>query len=122
MEVESPAKRKALAEMNMGSKTYDVLKAVAQVWLPAAGTLYFALAQIWGLPAAEQVSGTVLAVDTFLGVVLGISSATYNASDRKYDGVLQIQDGEDGSTLRLKSVDAQALTTKNEIVFKIVAS
>jgi len=106
----------------MGSRTYDVLKAVAQVWLPAAGTLYFALAQIWGLPAAEQVSGTVLAVDTFLGVVLGISSASYNASDRKYDGVLQIQDGEDGSTLRLKSVDAQALTTKNEIVFKIVSS
>jgi len=106
----------------MGSKTYDVLKAVAQVWLPAAGTLYFALAQIWGLPAAEQVSGTVLAVDTFLGVVLGISSASYNASDRKYDGTLKIEDGEDGSTLRLASVDAHALTTKNEVVFKIVAS
>lgn len=106
----------------MGSKLYDVLKNVAQVWLPAAGTLYFALAQIWGLPAAEEVSGTVLAVDTFLGVILGISAATYNASDRKYAGVLEIEDGEDGSTLRLRSVDAQALTTKNEVVFKIVSS
>jgi putative holin Dp-1 len=122
MEVEPPTKREALAEMNMGSRTYDVLKAVAQVWLPAAGTLYFALAQIWGLPAAEQVSGTVLAVDTFLGVVLGISSASYNASDRKYDGTLRIEDGEDGSTLRLAQVDAKALTTKNEVVFKIVSS
>lgn len=122
MEVEPPTKRKALAEMKMGSKTYDVLKAIAQVWLPAGGTLYFALAQIWGLPAAEEVSGTVLAVDTFLGVVLGISAATYNASDRKYDGVLEIHDGEDGSTLHLKSVNPEALTTKETIVFKMVTS
>ena len=105
----------------MGSKTYDVMKAIAQVWLPAAGTLYFALAQIWGLPAAEQVSGTVLAVDTFLGVVLGISKASYDASDRKYDGKLVIVDGEDGSALRLRSIDPVALTTKSEVTFKIEA-
>lgn len=108
--------------MIITGKTYDALKSVAQIWLPAAGTLYVSLAQVWGFPAAEQVSLTVLAVDTFLGVILGISSAVYNASDRKYDGTLSIQDGEDGSTLRLSSVDAQALNTKNEVVFKIVSS
>lgn len=61
----------------MSNQTYDILKWIAQYLLPAAGTLYFALAGIWGLPCGEQVVGTITAVDTFLGVILGISSATY---------------------------------------------
>lgn len=64
--------------MAMDNKTYDVLKWVAQYLLPAAGTLYFALASIWGLPYAGEVVGTITAVDAFLGVVLGISSSRYN--------------------------------------------
>lgn len=63
--------------MKMNNKTYDVLKWVAQYLLPAAGTLYFALAGIWNLPYGEQVVGTITAIDTFLGVMLGISSANY---------------------------------------------
>lgn len=61
----------------MTNKVYDVLKEIAIVWLPAIGTLYFALAGIWGLPYGEQVVGTITAVDTFLGVVLHISNARY---------------------------------------------
>ena len=57
---------------------YDILKWIAQYFLPAIGTLYFALAGIWGLPYGEQIVGTITAVDTFLGVLLGISSAQYN--------------------------------------------
>ena len=64
--------------MTMTNKVYDVLKWIAQYFLPAIGTLYFALAGIWGLPYGEQVVGTITAVDTFLGVLLGISSAQYN--------------------------------------------
>lgn len=62
----------------MSNKTYDVLKWIAQYLLPALATLYFAIAQIWGLPYGEQVVGTITAVDTFLGVLLGISTANYN--------------------------------------------
>ena len=61
----------------MSNKMYDVLKWIAMVVLPAIGTLYFALASIWGFPYAEQIGGTITAVVTFLGVVLGISSAQY---------------------------------------------
>lgn len=61
----------------MSSKVYDILKFVAQILLPAIGTLYFALASIWGFPYAEQVVGTITAIDTFLGVILGISSNKY---------------------------------------------
>lgn len=64
--------------MKMSNKVYDVLKWIAMVALPAIGTLYFALAGIWGLPYAEQIVGTITAVDTFIGVVLGISSVQYN--------------------------------------------
>ena len=67
--------------MRFSNKTYDFLKWVAQYLLPAAGTLYFALAGIWGFPYGEQVVGTITAVDTFLGVILGISTIQYNKSD-----------------------------------------
>lgn len=62
----------------MSNKTYDTLKYLAQIVLPACGTLYFALAGIWGLPYGEQIVGTITAVDTFLGVLLGISTSSYN--------------------------------------------
>lgn len=70
--------------MKFSSKTYDILKWIAQLLLPALGTLYFALASIWGFPYAEQVLGTITAVDTFLGVILGLSSQNYQ------DGTLQV--------------------------------
>lgn len=62
----------------MNNKTYDILKYIAQIILPAIATLYFALAGIWGFPYGEEIVGTITAVDTFLGVILGISSANYN--------------------------------------------
>lgn len=64
----------------MSDKMYDVLKWIAQILLPAAATLYFALSQIWGLPYGEEVVGTITAFDAFLGALLGISSAVYNKS------------------------------------------
>ena len=63
--------------MLMDNKVYDVLKWIAQILLPAIGTLYFALAQIWGFPYAEQIVGTITAIDAFLGVLLGISTYQY---------------------------------------------
>jgi len=69
----------------MNNKTYDVLKWIAQYFLPALGTLYFALASIWGLPFGEEVVGTITAVDAFLGVLLGISTVQYNKTVKKVD-------------------------------------
>lgn len=63
--------------MKLSNKVYDALKWIAQILLPALGTLYFALAGIWGFPYAEAVVGTITAVDTFLGVLLGISTMQY---------------------------------------------
>lgn len=69
----------------MSNKVYDVLKWIAQILLPALGTLYFALAGIWHFPYGEQIVGTITAIDTFLGVLLGISSVQYNRKDDDYE-------------------------------------
>ena len=63
--------------MMLSNKVYDVLKWIAQLLLPALGTLYFALAGIWGFPYGEEIIGTITAIDVFLGVILGISTANY---------------------------------------------
>jgi len=60
------------------NKTYDVLKWIAMYLLPALGALYFTLSTIWGLPYSEEIVGTLAAVDTFLAVILGISTNQYN--------------------------------------------
>lgn len=62
----------------LSNKAYDVLKWIALYLLPALGTLYFALAGIWSFPYGEEIVGTITAIDTFLGVLLGISTAQYN--------------------------------------------
>ena len=64
--------------MLISNKAYDILKWIAQIFLPALGTLYFALSGIWGFPYGEQVVGTITAVDAFLGAILGISTKMYN--------------------------------------------
>ena len=61
----------------MNDKIYDVLKSIAQLFLPAVGTLYAALAGIWGFPYGEQIMSTILAIDTFLGAILGLSNMNY---------------------------------------------
>lgn len=69
----------------MNNKLYNILKWIAQIVLPALGTLYFAISQIWGLPLGEEIVGTITAVDAFLGALLGISTITYNKKNIKGD-------------------------------------
>ena len=69
--------------MKLNNKLYNVLKWIALVVLPAIGTLYFALANIWGLPYGEQIVGTITAIDTFLGAILGISNYNYNKGKKE---------------------------------------
>ena len=67
----------------MSNKVYDILKWVALVVLPAVATFYFALSGIWGFPYGEQIVGTITAIDTFLGALLGISSINYARKEEK---------------------------------------
>lgn len=74
----------------LSNAAYDRLKWVAQVLLPALGALYFGLGQIWGFPAIEEVVGSVAVLDTFLGVLLGLSTKQYNNSEAAFDGSVSL--------------------------------
>lgn len=106
--------------MFLSDKLYNTLKFLALVLLPAVSALYFGLAQIWGLPNAEQVVGTVAVVETFLGLLLRSASKSWENSDVKYDG--EFEEAEDGSRLELKSVNYAAIDPaagKTELLFKV---
>jgi hypothetical protein len=75
---------KGVIHMILSNKVYDVLKWIAQILLPAIGTLYFALASIWGFPYAEQIVGTITAIDCFLGALLGISTMQYKKDNEGF--------------------------------------
>lgn len=74
----------------MTNKMYDVLKYVAQIVLPALGTLYAALAPLWNLPYAEPIVGTIVAVDAFLGALLQISSNKYYKNGKDVAGTITL--------------------------------
>ena len=61
----------------MTNRTFDILKFFTTLVLPALGTLYFALSQIWGLPYGDEIVGTITAVVTFMATILKISSVQY---------------------------------------------
>ena len=108
----------------MSNKVYDFLKKLVQVMLPAAGTLYFTLASIWGLPAAEQVVGSIVAVTLFLGTCLGISSKKFNETHdvTGSTGDMVITEKEDGGLTYLFELndDPLDLITKNLITFNVI--
>lgn len=102
--------------MVFNDKIYNTLKWIAQYFLPAAGTLYFALSGIWGLPYGEQIVGTITAVDTFIGVLLGISTANY-----KGDGTMIVNTKDpEKDVYNLEVNDLAGLTEKKQIVLKVV--
>lgn len=105
----------------LNSVWYDRLKFLAMIVLPAVGSLYFGLAQIWHLPKAEEVVGTVTVLDTFLGIILGISTNRYYNSDVRYDGVIQIEQVPGGPkkfSMELNS-DPNDLENKEAVIFKV---
>lgn len=67
------------------NKTYDVLKEIALTVLPALSVLYLALAGLWKLPYPQEVSGTIMAIDAFLGAILHVSNKQYKEAKSEED-------------------------------------
>lgn len=63
---------------NMSNELYDILKEIALTILPALAVFYATLGKIWGLPYVSELPATIMAIDTFLGVCLHISTSEYN--------------------------------------------
>lgn len=107
----------------LSNKAYDQLKFLVTIVLPAFGALYYGLSNLWDLPKALEVVGTVALVTTFFGAVLKLSSVTYNNSDEKYDGHIVVQEGEDGipvASLHLKNYENPAdVVQQEQVIFKV---
>lgn len=84
--------------LKLSNQTYDIGRNLTQYWLPATGALYFTLSEIWNLPYAIQIVGTIAAIEIFLGVVLGLSKKSYEDSDAPYDGSLVVGKDADGNS------------------------
>lgn len=104
----------------LDDKQYFILNNLALVVLPAVGTLYFALAQIWGLPAGKEVLGSIVAFDTFLGVLVKVGEGSYDSSGAKYDGAINVTDTDAKTSYSLElNTDPADLKNKDEVTFKI---
>lgn len=105
----------------VSNKTYDNLKRIAQYVLPAIGTLYFTLSQIWGLPNGEEVVGTIVALEVFLGVALGYSSKSYRSSEARFDGSLVVDQGKEDKDIYRFEVESplEELKDKSELVIRV---
>jgi len=64
--------------MKLSNKTYDVLKFIAMILLPALTTFYGVVATVLKIPFTKETITILVALDTFLGAILGISTAQYN--------------------------------------------
>ena len=64
--------------MILNDRIYKILKWVCMIFLPALATLWFALGKIWGFPYLAEVEGTIIAIDTFIGALIGVSTLSYN--------------------------------------------
>lgn len=99
---------------------YDIIKWCALIAFPAFGAAYFSLSGIWNLPGAEQVVGTIVVIDTLLGVLVGVSNSTYKKSDARFDGDITLSPGEQAEVTNvMASYDASALANKDEVLLKV---
>lgn len=67
--------------MKMSNKTYDVLKWVSLVALPAVIAFYGVVGATCNIPYTEQVLTIAVAFNTMLGALLGISTAKYKKGE-----------------------------------------
>lgn len=105
----------------LSDKTYDLLVKLVQLVLPAMATLYFTLAQIFGLPGAEQVVAAGAAFATFFGVLLRLSNRSYQASGAAYDGDVNVVTDTVGNKMFELALngDPADIEFMDKVVFKV---
>lgn len=61
----------------MNNQTYDILKRIALIVIPALATFVNAVGIVWGIPYTTEATATITALGVFLGAALGVSSKNY---------------------------------------------
>ena len=82
--------------MKLSNRTYDILKWVALVVIPASATLVLTVGEIWGLPYYDNIGATISAIGLFIAAVIGVSSKDYYQIEPiDIEGMEYIEDEED---------------------------
>lgn len=115
--MEEPKTKKPI----LSNSVYNALKKFTTVVLPGLATLYFALTPLWNLPKTESIVGTIAAVNVFLGLLVSISTKSYNQSDTKYDGSVELEETASGGKVFSLVVngDLDKLDQKSQVLLKI---
>lgn len=104
----------------LSNSAYDALKWVALVALPALAVFYLAVAALWDLPKPQEVSGTIIALDTLLGLLLGVANKNYMNSDTRFDGVLNVDEKDNRLIHQLDiHTDPEVMATQDAITLKV---
>lgn len=81
--------------MKLSNRTYDILKWVALVVIPASATLVLTVGKIWGLPYYDNIGATISAIGLFIAAIIGVSSKDfYQIQPVDIEGMEYIEDGE----------------------------
>ena len=107
--------------MLFNNKIYDILKWIVLYLLPAIGTLFFSISQIWGISHAEQILGTISSVTIFLSMIIGLSSSTYKKNGSGTDGVMLVDTSNPDKDVYLLKLNNEVdnLSKKDIISFKV---
>lgn len=103
----------------MNDRTYDILKRIALIVIPALATFVNATGIVWGVPYTNEITATITACGVFLGAALGISSRNYtsethgnlvvtDSNDVYADFVHEPEKLKDGDTIVLKVTKPEA--------------
>lgn len=105
----------------LSNKLYDVLKNIVLIFLPAFGTFYFALSQIWEFGSGEEVLATTSALAVFIGTLIKVGDKSYNNSEQQYDGEINTVRKDDGKLLydMVLKGDPEGLQDLDQVKFKI---
>ena len=104
--------------MKITNKVYDIIKWIVVIVIPAVITLYSTLGNIWGFPYVIEITGTLAAIDVFLGVIMKISGVSYN---KQLDGILYVDTVTDDETDKylFEVDDLDNIASKDKITLKI---
>lgn len=106
--------------MKLNNEQYDFLNSLVRYILPATGTFYVTLASIWNLPYAEQVAGTILAISTLLGLIIGLARRGWVPPQEVIDGSILIDDDDpDNSAFGLGDKKLEDFKDKDVIKLKV---
>lgn len=114
--------------MILSNKWYNVMKWVVTIVMPASATLIAALGAIYDWSWAENAVATIVALATFLGTIMMISSTKYHKTEQSLvdavDGVITVEEDPGGRMYSIEPTndDLDQLGDKEYMTFRVQRS